>query len=64
MSALFWAFLTLAILGAYLLPAFIAVFRDHRNALAIGMLNILLGWCVLGWVAALVWSLTDNRKGA
>ena len=38
----------------YLLPAYIAHQRNHRNKLAIVWLDILLGWTFLGWVAALV----------
>jgi hypothetical protein len=40
----------------YFLPAFIAWQRDHHALLAIFILNLLLGWTFLGWVAALVWS--------
>jgi len=39
---------------------FIALARGHRNAVAITAVNILLGWTFVGWVVALVWSLTDN----
>ena len=42
----------------YFLPSIIALARGHQNALAIFVLNLLLGWTFLGWVAALVWSLT------
>jgi hypothetical protein len=49
----------------YFVPTFIAVTRGHPNTAAIVALNILLGWSFLGWVAALVWSLTsfDRRAG-
>ncbi|TRZ48114.1 superinfection immunity protein, partial [bacterium] len=30
--------------------------RQHKNSLAIFLLNLLLGWTVLGWVVSLVWS--------
>jgi Superinfection immunity protein len=43
----------------YFLPSIIAAARHHRNATAIFVLNLLLGWTFLGWVAALVWSLTS-----
>jgi hypothetical protein len=42
----------------YILPSFIAFKRRHHNRAAILGLNILLGWTVLGWVAAFVWALT------
>ena len=50
------------ILLLYALPAFIAFKRGHQNAAAILALNLLLGWPFLGWVAALVWSLTIVEK--
>lgn len=53
-------FLLLILLGLYLLPSFVASSRRHRNANAIIVLNLLLGWTFLGWVAALVWAATDN----
>jgi hypothetical protein len=34
--------------------------RKKRNATAILALDLLLGWTVLGWVAALVWALTRD----
>jgi hypothetical protein len=44
----------------YILPSIIAATRGHRNGMAICALNLLLGWTLVGWVAALIWSLTDN----
>jgi hypothetical protein len=44
--------------GIYFLPTIIAAARHHHNALAIFLLNLLLGWTVLGWVGSLVWSVT------
>jgi len=43
----------------YLLPAFVAEWRGHKNTIAIFLLNLLLGWTVLGWVIALVWAATN-----
>jgi hypothetical protein len=42
----------------YLTPTIIANNRRHPQAVAIFALNIMLGWSMLGWVAAFVWSLT------
>ena len=47
------------LLGVYFLPWIIAASRGHKNAVAIFMLNLLLGWTALGWIAALVWSFTN-----
>jgi Superinfection immunity protein len=47
-------------LAVYFVPAIIAFSRNHRNRAAILVLDLLLGWTLLGWVAALVWSLTAD----
>lgn len=49
-------------MGLYFAPTIGAVLFKHRNVAAIGILNLFLGWTLLGWVAALVWAFTDNRK--
>lgn len=46
----------------YFLPAIIAFGRKHNSRVAILVLNLLLGWSVLGWIIALVWSLTGDTK--
>lgn len=45
----------------YPLPALIAWYRGHRNTAAILCLNVLLGWTFLGWVASLVWAVTESK---
>jgi len=49
-----------ALLAWYFLPSVIAVGKK-RNAFAIFILNLLLGWTVLGWIIALIWSLTHDQ---
>ena len=44
--------------GLYMIPAIVAHDRGHHNALAIGVLNFMLGWTFIGWVIALVWACT------
>jgi hypothetical protein len=43
-------------LGAYFLPTILAAIREHPNVVAIGLLNLLVGWTGIGWLAALIWS--------
>ena len=43
-------------LAIYFLPALIAQHRKHPRLPAIIVLNLLLGWTLIGWVVALVWS--------
>lgn len=58
-------FILLALMVAlYFVPTIIASMRNHTNAVAITALNLLLGWTLLGWVAALVWSLTAKPNSA
>ena len=48
-----------AVLGAlmlYLIPAIEADARNRDDALAITLVNVLLGWTVIGWIAALAWA--------
>jgi hypothetical protein len=49
------------ILAVYFAPAFIASIRRQRQAGAILALNLFLGWTVVGWVAALVMALWNDR---
>jgi hypothetical protein len=44
----------------YFLPWFQALSSHKRNSTAIGLLNLLLGWTVIGWIVALVWALTKD----
>lgn len=47
----------------YLLPAFIAYQRWHTNRHAILVINVFLGWSVIGWLGALIWSATGASTG-
>jgi hypothetical protein len=40
------------------LPSISAVLRHHHQKGAIIALNVLLGWTVLGWAIAMIWSYT------
>lgn len=53
--------LFLFLFALYFFPAIIGGGRGHHNAGAICVLNILLGWTVLGWIVALVWACTAIR---
>ena len=54
-----FGFLLLGAAGAlYFVPTLVASRRDHHQRTPIFVLNLFLGWTFLGWVVALVWSLT------
>lgn len=40
----------------YFLPSIIALARNKRDLLAIILLNLFLGWTVIGWVVCLIWA--------
>ena len=58
---MFYALVTILVLGIYFLPSLFALIDRKRNTVAIFALNLFLGWTFVGWVVALVWSLTQER---
>ena len=53
--------LFITVLACYMIPTLIAMARKKKNAGAILALNFLLGWSILGWIAALVWALAREK---
>ena len=47
-----------SMLGLYVAPFIIAMVRDHHRLPWIGLVNFAAGWTIVGWIAALVWSVT------
>ena len=47
---------------SYFLPTVIAMLRGKSNTFAILLLNLFLGWTFIGWIVALVWSVTNDNK--
>ena len=45
------------------LPSFVAFSRHHTSAVLSPVSNVLLGWTFIGWVAALVCSMSANPRG-
>jgi hypothetical protein len=64
MEYLFSPWLPPCVLVLYVTPTLVAWWRAHHHVLAIGALNLLLGWTFMGWVAAFVWALTAVHRGA
>lgn len=46
------------LIAAYFLPTLIAILRGRTNIMSIMVLNLFLGWTLLGWVVSLVWALS------
>ena len=47
------------VLGCYFIPTIVAFGRKHPQRGPILALNFLLGWSVIGWIAAFIWSLVS-----
>ena len=48
------------ILGFYFLPALLG--KEKENATSILLLNLFLGWTLVGWVIALVWATSKDDR--
>ncbi len=60
-EALLGLYVVLVLVAIYFVPTIVACNKNKRNSGAIFALNFLTGWTLLGWIGALIWSLTiDN----
>lgn len=57
-AAFMWGIAALVALGIWInfIPTWVAYSREHPNRVPILLLNIFLGWTLIGWVGALVWA--------
>ncbi len=55
-------FFFLLFLNTYFLPSIIAKNGEKCDRAAIFVLNLFLGWTLVGWVLALAWAVTTDRK--
>lgn len=53
------AIIVAVVVGIYFLPTWISSGRKHPRADTIFWVNMLLGWLIIGWLVALVWSLSE-----
>ncbi len=44
----------------YFLPSVIGVARGKRNKGSIIVLNLFLGWTIIGWVISLIWAVSHE----
>jgi hypothetical protein len=56
--------IVLFVIGAlvYLLPIGLALYRDCRSSAWIALVNVFLGWTVLGWFAAMGWAASGKVR--
>lgn len=57
-------FISALLILFYLLPTFLAFDQHNRRRVLISVLNVLLGWTIIGWIGLLLWSLTWNQRDA
>jgi len=62
MEALFGFLLIVFAVFIYFLPSYIANKRGHHNTMPIVIINVFLGWMVLFWFIALIWSTTAVKN--
>ena len=55
------ASIAVVLIALYFLPTIVVVMRNHHNAGSVSVLNLLLGWTLVGWVVALVWSVSARE---
>ena len=55
LSILSGALLALLLVALYFLPALVASMRGVHAQVGVILLDLLLGWTVIGWIAALIW---------
>ena len=58
-SAFFLPFLSFGFV-MYFLPSIIALVRSKRDITAILLLNVFLGWTMIGWIVALIWAVKTD----
>jgi hypothetical protein len=58
----FGILLAILLFAFYFLPTLIAEKRKVPHSGTIFLINLLLGWTVLGWIAALVWGVVETSE--
>lgn len=48
-------------LALYFLPTIIVLARRKKNVLGPILVNVLLGWTIIGWIVALIWALSVDE---
>jgi len=44
----------------YVFPSLLAIHESHPHARAVAMINLLLGWTIVGWLVSLFWVLSST----
>jgi hypothetical protein len=57
-----WILFIIMWIFIYFLPTFIAIDKKSKNKNAVIVINLFLGWTLLGWVVALAMSVSNIEK--
>ncbi|OGG48945.1 hypothetical protein A3G63_01820 [Candidatus Kaiserbacteria bacterium RIFCSPLOWO2_12_FULL_52_8] len=52
--------LSLILFVIYFIPSIVAFAKGKGDALLICLLNLVIGWTVIGWIACLIWASSDK----
>ena len=53
--------LILILLVIYFIPTALAVYKKHDNINVIIIMNVLLGWSMIGWFVVMYWANTNTE---
>lgn len=45
----------------YFIPTLVAVGWSRKNGVSIAVVNLFLGWTLIGWVVALAWACAEDK---
>jgi hypothetical protein len=62
MDVIFAVAVFIGVLLIYFAPSIIASGRNAKSVAGIAILNIFLGWTFLGWLGALIWSVSGESE--
>jgi len=52
----------IVLVSCYFMPTIIALVRGKRRGGSVALVNFFLGWTVIGWFAAFIWSCTGKTR--
>jgi hypothetical protein len=61
MTSIFLLFLGIGVLLIYFVPTLVANESKSKRVSAIFILNLLTGWTLIGWIAALIWAMASDK---
>lgn len=64
MDAIVGLFVLVMLLGVYFAPTLVALDRNVVNKWSVLVINVFLGWTLIGWVVALAMAVRTKREVA